>query len=90
MDIRVISQSVESYNATDRATIFASRISTDQHCRPFDVKVRVGFSGYAEVVLATVPLSNEEMFEVSEAVIEREREDVFQGSAFIRAHERGL
>lgn len=89
MDIHVISQSVHSYNATDRATIFVSRISTDQHCRPFEVRTRVSFSGYAEIVLATVPLTNEQAFEISEAVIEREREDVFQGSAFIRCHEAG-
>lgn len=90
MDIRIIFQERHSYNTTDRATIYASRVSTDQHCRPFDVKVRVGFSGYAEVVRATVPLTNEQAFEISDAVIGREREDVFQGSAFIRAHERTL
>lgn len=88
MDIRVISQEVHNYNTTDSATIYSSRVETDQHCEPFEVRTRVSFSGYAEIVLATVPLTNEEMFEVSDAVIEREREDVFQGSAFIRAHER--
>jgi hypothetical protein len=75
MDAKVREQRIHSSDASDGSVVIASSVFLDGHDDLIETLTRIGRSGYAELVLATVHLTNEEAFAVADAVQWFERQN---------------